>query len=121
MQKFVAGEKYFTIPTNDKRNRSAGAHYIPRLYSCSEGWWEKDGREMDLPASDAATSPQPVSPKCSNTLCFSELKIYFLDMDISSDGCAAVEVLVVVEAAQMNSTRSQRFWYAMIQWPSRQD
>jgi hypothetical protein len=108
MQRFVIGEKYFTVvPRQQKKKRIESSRSEKR----------RRRRKRDLsPASDAPTSPQPTSPKFKSTLCFSALKTSLLDI-VSGDGavmrwiwlCPGVETDGGGDAAGMNSMRSQRF------------
>jgi hypothetical protein len=108
MQRFVMGEKYFTLFSVNKKGKR------------SKHWGKRRRRKRNIsPASDAPTSPQPTSPKFNSTLCFSALKTSFPDI-ASGDvvvmcwiwPCPGVETDVDDgdgDAAGMNSMRSQRF------------
>jgi hypothetical protein len=89
IQRCVVGEKYFTACREEET-------------SLVLFFGEAGGK--NAPASEPPTSPQPLSPKFTNTLCFSALNTSFPDI------AWAEEAVVVV--AGMNSTRSQRFWFA---------
>jgi hypothetical protein len=111
MQRFVMGEKYFTLfRVNQKKKK--GKKKIKTL--------GRGGKRNLSPASDAPTCPQPTSPKFNSTLCFSALKTSLLDI-ASGDGvvmcwmwpCPGVGTDANDggggDAAGMNSMRSQRF------------
>ena len=120
MQRFVMGEKYFTLfRVKPKKKRKKTKQNKTKTGRWGKG--KEEGKERNLsPASDAPTSPQPTSPKFNSTLCFSALKTSLLD--IASDGgvvmywiwpCPGAETDVNNDgdggAAGMNSMRSQRF------------